>query len=320
MFSCTHGIRQIETSESGITPINGKIYWHLDESHLTNDLTKFQVLFGLEQAFAAWQSHMPVTFEATDDLSMAAIVFRFMVDGNPALPSPFGEDTLAYAFFPAGQSLGIHSDIYMNDLIRWETMHTPNGFNLFKVVVHEIGHSLGLDHSVIISDIMFPTYQPNDEVVLTQDTRDGIERLYGPVTAIEEADCVKTFLSAVFRTEKELMKLNEREIVEIANHIGIDAKLSDMKRDTAQAGGYQVTEKELAKQVAQEVVAETFNLLFDIDITDMESRIELKKNLSFMTTLRRGSGKIGMSVVTAIFVMAGIGIATVIMKAIGNGG
>lgn len=54
------------------------------------------------------------------------------------------------------------------------------GRNLFQVVVHEMGHSIGLDHSSVPGSLMAPTYMgymPNFK--LSQDDIEGIQALYG---------------------------------------------------------------------------------------------------------------------------------------------
>ena len=81
---------------------------------------------------------------------------------------------------------------------------------------------------------MFPTYQPNDNVIISNDTIEGINKLYGqkvqPVP--EDNSSAIGLIKAVFKNKKEMNRLYEREIVEMANYVGIDAKTSDRKSDT----------------------------------------------------------------------------------------
>ncbi|NXD84500.1 MMP8 collagenase, partial [Halcyon senegalensis] len=58
-------------------------------------------------------------------------------------------------------------------------------YNLFIVLAHELGHSLGLSHSSDPGALMYPTYSytaPN-EFLLPQDDIDGIQAIYGQSNA-----------------------------------------------------------------------------------------------------------------------------------------
>ena len=221
----------------GIEPINGKIYWHVDESSLTQDMEKYKIIFAIEQSFKKWQQYFHnIEFVPSNNPSESAIVIKFKRNGDQGLPTPFGGGVLAYAFYPFGKSLGIHADIFLNDEYEWAEMHKPGHISLQKVFIHEVGHSLGLAHSTDIENIMYPQYQPNNDIVITQDTIEGIHKLYGkpPKEEDDEAGLVNKFIRKLvgFRGEKFLQDINEPEVVFIAHVLGIDATEENLKQET----------------------------------------------------------------------------------------
>ena len=219
----------------GLMPYaDGVIYWHIDPAHHTDDLSLLKMVATFEKCFDAWKPHLyPIRIQSTGNRQKAAIILRFMHNGDSGLPYPFRGSVLAYAFLPEGKSLGYHSDIYFNDHLNWLEMHRPGAYSLFKVAVHEVGHSLGLRHSTVRNDIMYPTYQPNDEMNITIDSIGGIEELFAKYKKLLGGSSIVLILKQVFPTIKSLRKPNRRTLKRMLLLLGLPVKDNSTKSDLA---------------------------------------------------------------------------------------
>ncbi|VEP18474.1 hypothetical protein H1P_80029 [Hyella patelloides LEGE 07179] len=118
----------------------------------------------MEEAFDVWSSVAPLNFTEVEDGSNSQIrIGSDFIDGRGS--------TLAFAFFPT------NGDITFDNGENWSE-------SLFlETAVHEIGHSLGLDHESGTDAIMNPSIQNRynglGSAFLLQDDIDGIRSIYG---------------------------------------------------------------------------------------------------------------------------------------------
>src|SRR5271167_1314121 len=146
-----------------ISEINSRVW---SKSHLTwtfinypthlNVSHKNAIYYEFLGAFRSWETISHFEFEFIQNNTGADIVINFMPPKHKLFEDDihFSKGTLAHAFFPESGA------IHMNDNVNWSLSFypQPNTVNMFYVALHEIGHSLGLNHIIDLNSIMFPAY------------------------------------------------------------------------------------------------------------------------------------------------------------------
>lgn len=228
--------RQSLRPHQGFTTIIGKNYinsptikWHI--SSFTPDMQKYKVILAFSYAFQVWQRYLdPIKVESTSKPEEANIIINFASNSDNRLPVQFEQGVLAYAYAPVNNK----TDMWFNEEYDWGSMHSNDKIDLKKVAVHEIGHALNIGHTEVEQDIMYPTYNPTNDINITTDSIQAIQYLYGALKRSIGVDNsaknnVYRLIRFWFIADKNLHVLNHTQVIMIANSLGIVADKSVAK-------------------------------------------------------------------------------------------
>eukprot|EP00794_Sanderia_malayensis_P009339 gene9339-10324_t len=173
-----------------------KLTWRIHNygnDNLKRDLVRATIMNSLKK----WSDVTNLSFKEIST-GEPDIWFKF-VRGAHGDPYPFRlpySSVLAHAFYPMDGKMPLAGDVHYNDDKQY-TIATGKGVDLLWVTVHELGHSIGLDHSNVHGAIMYPYYQDNGgkDFDLTPDDIKGIQTLYGsrakPTVKIPDQKTIK---------------------------------------------------------------------------------------------------------------------------------
>ncbi|KAI5626389.1 matrix metalloproteinase-28 isoform X1, partial [Silurus asotus] len=137
-------------------------------------LSQGPVRLAVRMAFQLWSNVSGLVFhelnEGQTDIRLAFYEGEHNDGTSNAFDGPGG--ALAHAFFPC------RGEAHFDKAERW-TLSSHKGHNLFLVSAHEIGHTLGLEHSPVRHALMSPYYKKlGRSLLLSWDDITAVQQLY----------------------------------------------------------------------------------------------------------------------------------------------
>ncbi|KAH7731591.1 matrix metalloproteinase [Aphelenchoides avenae] len=161
-----------------------KLKWYLQ--NYTKDIPRADIKKTVRKAFSLWSSQVGINtmeslnliFEEAESEAEADITILW-AEGDHGDAHKFdgpgndGANILAHTFYPNYQSKGnLNGDIHLDDFEKWNINGSRDGASLAHVIVHEIGHTLGLGHSKKQQAIMYPIYRKDSLDLMQLDLDD----------------------------------------------------------------------------------------------------------------------------------------------------
>jgi hypothetical protein len=144
---------------------------------ITPTLPEASVKSEIMRAFDEWARNGNIRFSAASGPTAARTVNVFF--GSRSHGDPYSFDgpggVLAHTFYPAPPNPEpLAGDMHLDAEEAWRI---GASIDVYSVVLHELGHSLGLGHSDLPSAVMYPFYKQSS--TLTADDIEGLQALYG---------------------------------------------------------------------------------------------------------------------------------------------
>jgi len=164
------------------------------------DFFGFDVTDLVAEALAAWSEVADIEFVQVEDTGASssfdpdgATIRLFLGDANPGI--------IGFGFFPGGPSQAGDILLARKPLVA-EQSEDGSYDVLYNLVLHEIGHAIGLGHSSKSDAVMRATIHTDEKKVLTEDDIGGARQIYGvqdgadPVHALRETQEETRILTA----------------------------------------------------------------------------------------------------------------------------
>ncbi|MDR3719359.1 MAG: matrixin family metalloprotease [Bryobacteraceae bacterium] len=147
-------------------------------------LAESDVRAALQSVLAEWSAYAAIRFAPTTLANASGSIDISFPSGDhgDGFPfTPFGA-VLAHTFYPPPNPEPIAGDMHMNYDEAWSV---DGSLQLYVVMLHEMGHALGLGHSDNPADVMYPYYQGTQH--LAAGDVEALRTLYAAPTAAAPA-------------------------------------------------------------------------------------------------------------------------------------